>query len=40
MSVDFIFEIKGAKKGQNFQFLKGSFSIMRGPMDMIFDMFS
>ena len=36
----FIFEIKGAKKDKIFNFLKGSFSVMRGPMDMIFGVFS
>ena len=40
MSTVFIFEIKGAKKDKIFNFLKGSFSVMRGPMDMIFDVFS
>ena len=32
----FIFEIKGAKKNQIFNFLKGRFSVMGGPMDVIF----
>ena len=36
MSVIFIFEIKGAKKDKMFNFLTGSFSVMRGPIDMIF----
>ena len=40
MSVVLIFEIKRAKKDKIFDFLKGSFSIMRGPMDMIFGVFS
>ena len=40
MSAVFIFEIKGAKKDNIFNFLKGSFSVMRGPMDMIFGVFS
>ena len=40
MSVSFIFEIKGAKKDKIFNFLKGSFSVMRGPMGMIFGVFS
>ena len=40
MSAVFIFEIKGAKKDKIFNFLKGSFSVMRGPMDMIFGVFS
>ena len=39
MSVVFIFEIKGAKKDNILNFLKGSFSVMRGPMDMIFGLF-
>ena len=30
MSVVLIFEIKGAKKSNIFNFLKGSFSVMRG----------
>ena len=40
MSAVFIFEIKGAKKDKIFNFLKGIFSVMRGPMDMIFGVFS
>ena len=40
MSAVFIFEIKGAKKDNIFNFLKGSFSVMRDPMDMIFGVFS
>ena len=40
MSAIFIFEIKGVKKNKIFSFLKGHFSVMGGPMDMIFDMFS
>ena len=36
----FIFEIKGTKKDNIFNFLKGSFSVMRDPMDMIFSVFS
>ena len=40
MAAVFIFEIKGAKKDNIFNFLKGSFSVMRGPMDMIFGVFS
>ena len=40
MSVVFIFEIKDAKKNNIFNFLKDSFSVMRGPMNMIFGMFS
>ena len=40
MSLSFIVEIKGAKKDKIFNFLKGSFSVMRGPMGMIFGVFS
>ena len=40
MSVVFIFEIKGAKKDKIFNFSKGSFSVMRGPMDMIIGVFT
>ena len=40
MSVLFIFEIKGPKKDNIFNFLKGNFSLMRGPMNMIFGVFS
>ena len=40
MSDVFIFETKGAKKNKIFNFLKGSFSAMRGPMDMTFGVFS
>ena len=36
MSVLFIFEIKGTKEDKIFKFLKGRFSVMDGPMDMIF----
>ena len=39
MSAVFVFEIKGTKKDKIFNFLKGSFSVMRGVIDMIFDMF-
>ena len=39
MSTVFIFEIKGAKKSKVFSFLKGSFSVMRGPIDMVFGVF-
>ena len=39
MSAVFVFEIKGTKKDKIFNFLKGSFSVMRGLIDMIFDMF-
>ena len=40
MSTIFIFEIKGAKKDKMFNFLKGCFSVMGGPMDVIFGVFS
>ena len=40
MSAVFIFEIKGAKKDKIFNFLKGRFSVICGPMDMIFGSFS
>ena len=40
MSAVFIFEIKGLKKDKVFNFLKRSFSVIDGPMDMIFDVFS
>ena len=40
MSAVFIFEIKGLKKDKIFNFLKRSFSVIDGPMDMIFDVFS
>ena len=40
MSAVFIFEIKGLKKDKVFNFLKRSFSVTDGPMDMIFDVFS
>ena len=40
MSVVFIFKIRDAKKDKIFNFLKGSFSIMQGSMDMIFGVFS
>ena len=36
----FIFEIKGAKKDKIFSFLKGRFSVMGVPMDVIFSVFS
>ena len=35
MSAVFIFEIKGAKEDNIFNFLEGSFSVMRDPMDII-----
>ena len=34
------FEIKGAREEKIFKFLKGRFSVMGGPMDMIFGVFS
>ena len=40
ISAVFIFEIKGAKKDKIFNFLKVSFLLMGGPMDMIFGVFS
>ena len=40
MSAVFIFEIKGAKNYKILNFLKGSFSVMRGPIHMIFAVFS
>ena len=40
MSPVFVFEIKDAKKDKIFSSLNGSFSVMRVPMDMIFDVFS
>ena len=40
MSAVLIFEIKGAKRDKIFNFSKGGFSLMGGPMDMIFGVFS
>ena len=40
MSAGFVFEIKGTEKDKIFNFLKGFFSVMGGPMDMIFGVFS
>ena len=40
MSALFVFEIKSAKKENIFNFLKGSFSLMCGPMDIIVGVFS
>ena len=40
ISAVFIFEIKGTKKDNIFNFLKGSFSVMRDPMDMFSSVFS
>ena len=39
MSDVFIFERKGAKKDKIFNFLKGNFSVMRGPMDDFWHVF-
>ena len=39
MSAVLIFEIKDAKKDKIFNFLKGRFFVMGGPMDMIFGLF-
>ena len=36
MSAAYIFGIKGTKISEMFYFLKGLFSVMGGPMDMIF----
>ena len=40
MPAAFIFEIKDAKKDKIFNFSKSRFSVMGGPMDMIFNVFS
>ena len=40
MSAVFLFEIKGIKKDKIFNYLKGSSSVTRDPMDMIFGAFS
>ena len=40
MSLAFLVEIKDAKKDKIFNFLKGCFSVMRGPIDIIFGVFS
>ena len=40
MSPVFVFEIKDAKKDKIFNSLKGSFSVMRVPMNIIFGVFS
>ena len=39
MSAIFILEIKGGKKNKIFNFLQDRFSVMWGPMDMIFGKF-
>ena len=36
----FIFEIKGAKTNKIFNILKGRFSVMGSPMDIIFGVYS
>ena len=40
MSAVLIFEIKGAKKDKIFNFLMDRFSVMGGPMDVLFSVFS
>ena len=40
MSAFFVFEIKRAKTDKIFHFLKGCFSVMSGPMEIVFGMFS
>ena len=40
MSAILTLEIKEAKKHKMFNFLMGCFLVMRGPMDMIFGVFS
>ena len=40
MSTVVIFEIKGARKDKIFNFLKDCFSVIGGPMDVIFGLFS
>ena len=40
LSAVFIFEIKGVNKDKMFDFLKGRFSVMGGPMDFVFGLFS
>ena len=40
MSGFFIFEIKAAKMDKIFNFLMDRFSVMSGPVDMIFGVFS
>ena len=39
MPTVFVLEIKGANNDKIFNFLNGRFSIMGGPMDMIFGVF-
>ena len=40
MSTIFNLEIKGSKNNKIFNFLNGCFSVMAGPINMIFDVFS
>ena len=40
MSAFFIFEMKRAKTDRTFNFLMDRFSVMSGPMDMVFGVFS
>ena len=40
MAAFFIFEMERAKTDRIFSFLKGRFSVMGGPMDIIFVVFS
>ena len=40
MSAIFSLQSKGAKSNKIFNFLEGCFSVMVGPMDMIFGVFS
>ena len=40
MSITFVLEIKSAKNNKVFNFLNDCFSVMGGPMDMIFGVFS
>ena len=40
MSTIFVLELKGAKNNKLFNYLNGRFSVMGGPMDMIFGVFS
>ena len=40
MSITFVLEIKSTKNDKVFNFLNDFFSVMGGPMDMIFGVFS
>ena len=40
MSTIFVLEIKGAKNNKIFNFLNDRFSVMVGPVDMVFGVFS